>query len=56
MHGHGKGDLLVKIFIETPTKLSDKQKELLQQFSELEGPGNLPQRKSFLNKIKGLFV
>jgi molecular chaperone DnaJ len=55
VHGHGKGDLLVKIFIETPTKLSDKQKELLQQFSELEGPGNLPKRKSFLNKIKSLF-
>ena len=56
VHGHGKGDLLVKIFVETPTKLNEKQKELLQQFSELEGPGNLPKRKSFLDKLKGLFV
>jgi molecular chaperone DnaJ len=56
VHGHGKGDLLVKVFVETPTKLSDKQKELLQQFGDLEGPGNLPKRKTFLNKIKGLFV
>lgn len=55
VHGHGKGDLLVKIFVETPTHLSDRQKQLLREFSELEGPGNLPKRKSFLDKIKGLF-
>lgn len=55
VHGQGRGDLLVKIFVETPSKLSDKQKELLQQFSELEGPANLPKRKGFLDKIKDLF-
>lgn len=55
VHKHGKGDLLVKVFVETPTKLSDKQKELLTQFGELEGPGNLPKRKGFLDKIKELF-
>lgn len=55
VHGHGKGDLLTKIFVETPTHLSSKQKELLQQFSELEGLNNLPKGKSFLDKIKGLF-
>lgn len=56
VHGQGKGDLLVRIFVETPTKLSEKQKELLKEFSELEGPGNLPKRKTFLDKIKGLFT
>ncbi|MBA3722436.1 MAG: molecular chaperone DnaJ [Parachlamydiaceae bacterium] len=55
VHGHGKGDLLVRIFVETPTQLGEKQKELLRQFSELEGPGNLPKNKSFLDKIKGFF-
>lgn len=55
VHGHGKGDLLVRIFVETPTHLSEKQIDLLKQFSELEGPGNLPKRKSFLDKIKGFF-
>lgn len=55
VHGQGKGDLLVRIFVETPTKLTDKQKELLQAFSELESPANLPKRKGFLEKIKGLF-
>jgi molecular chaperone DnaJ len=55
VHGQGKGDLLVKIFVETPTKLSEKQKQILNEFSELEGPANLPKRKGFLDKIKELF-
>lgn len=55
VHGHGRGDLLVRIFVETPTYLSEKQKELLKEFSELEGPANLPKRKGFLDKIKGFF-
>jgi molecular chaperone DnaJ len=56
VHGHGKGDLLVRIFVETPTQLGEKQKELLREFSALEGPGNLPQHKSFVDKIKGFFA
>lgn len=55
VHGHGKGDLLVNIFVETPTGLSERQKQLLQEFSSLEVPGNQPKQKSFLDKIKGLF-
>jgi molecular chaperone DnaJ len=55
IHGQGKGDLLVKISVETPTKLSERQKQLLREFSELESPNNLPKRKSFLDKIKGFF-
>lgn len=56
VHGQGKGDLLVKIFVETPTQLSDHQKELLNNFSLLEEPNNLPKRKGFLDKIKDLFI
>jgi molecular chaperone DnaJ len=55
VHGHGKGDLLVKIFVETPTKLSQAQIDLLKQFSVLESPANMPKGKGFLDKIKGLF-
>ncbi len=55
VHGQGKGDLLVKIFVETPSKLNEGQKKLLQEFSALEGPANLPKRKGFLDKIKGIF-
>ncbi len=55
VHGAGKGDLLVKIFVETPSKLSDRQKKLLEEFEATESPNNLPKKKSFLEKIKGLF-
>jgi molecular chaperone DnaJ len=36
MDGGGKGDLLVRVFIEVPTKLNSRQKELLQEFAEIE--------------------
>lgn len=55
VHGQGKGDLLVKIFVEIPTKLTDKQKDLLREFLESEDSSNLPKSKGFFDKIKGLF-
>nr|NGY94882.1 Chaperone protein DnaJ [Neochlamydia sp. AcF84] len=55
VHGQGKGDLLVKIFVETPTQLSEKQIKLLKEFSTLQGPANLPKSNSFLDKIKSIF-
>lgn len=44
VHGHGRGDLVVKVQVQVPTKLSKKQVELLKQFNE-EKPGLL--RKIF---------
>lgn len=55
VHGNGRGDLLLKINVETPVRLSDKQKDLLRAFQELETPQNHPNQKSFLEKLKGLF-
>lgn len=56
VHGRGKGDLLVKIFVETPSQLSARQQELLKEFATLEGPANLPKSDSFWGKIKGFFT
>ena len=55
VHGRGKGDLLVKASVETPTKLSTKQKELLKEFAELEGEHNHPRRRTFLEKVRSFF-
>jgi molecular chaperone DnaJ len=55
VHGQGKGDLLVRVFVETPTKLTDRQKELLQEFQTMENPANTPKQRGFLDKIKDLF-
>jgi molecular chaperone DnaJ len=55
VHGQGKGDLLVKVLIETPINLSEKQKELLVAFGELEGTQNSPRKRSFFDKLKSFF-
>lgn len=53
MDGPGRGDLLVRVFIEVPTKLSDRQKELLAEFGEIEHEKTGHQ--SFFEKIANYF-
>lgn len=55
VHGRGAGDLMVRIFVETPADLSAKQKQSLRDFAALEEPNNQPKRQSFLDKLKSLF-
>lgn len=55
VHGQGHGDLMIRVSVETPVRLSQKQKELLQEFEKLESPQNHPRRKTFLEKLKGFF-
>jgi molecular chaperone DnaJ len=55
VHGHGKGDLLVRVVVETPTRLSKEQEELMLRFGELEEHHNLPKKKGFLDKMKNFF-
>ncbi len=55
VHGQGTGDLLVRIHVETPVKLTKKQKEILSQFKELESDQNHPQKMGFLEKLKVFF-
>ncbi len=55
VHQQGRGDLLVRVHIETPVSLSQKQKDLLKELEELEEPKNSPKKKSFFEKIKNLF-
>ncbi len=46
LNGRGHGDLVVQIDVETPTKLSAKQKELLWQFRETETGEECPQSQA----------
>ncbi len=55
VHGRGKGDMLVKIIVETPVGLSEKQKAILSDFAELEKEQNSPRRRSFFDKLKLFF-
>jgi molecular chaperone DnaJ len=55
LRGYGLGDEEVRIVVETPTHLSEKQKELLQQFAELSGEKVNPISSSFMERAKNLF-
>jgi len=49
------GDELVQIVVEVPKKLSDRQKTLLREYAELEQAQVRQSRKSFFDKLKGMF-
>ncbi|MEZ5979497.1 MAG: molecular chaperone DnaJ [Planctomycetota bacterium] len=49
----GRGDQLVRVFVEVPSKLSDRQKELLREFDEIEGKKS--GSKSLFEKISDYF-
>ncbi len=53
--GNGRGDQLVRIFVEVPTKLTERQTELLEQFAEESGTEVSPVTKGFLDKLRDLF-
>ena len=49
------GDLVVEIVVETPTKLTARQKELLEEFRETETGEECPQSSGFFSKIKDMW-
>ncbi|UOD31588.1 molecular chaperone DnaJ [Massilia violaceinigra] len=52
------GDLFCHVAVETPVKLTDKQKDLLREFERLtvEGGGkHSPQSKGWMDKVKDFF-
>lgn len=53
------GDLMCRVVVETPVKLNEKQKELMQQLGESfggkSGEKNTPRSKSFLDGVKKFF-
>lgn len=52
LQGRGRGDLVVKLEVEIPTKLSAEQRELLEQFRTLETGEECPASTGFFDKLK----
>jgi molecular chaperone DnaJ len=52
LNGRGVGDMVVEIMVETPTKLSARQKELLREFQAGETGDESPQSKGFFDRLK----
>ncbi len=55
LRSHRTGDELVQILIEVPRKLTERQRKLLEEFAAIEDAAVMPQKKSFLDKLKNLF-
>lgn len=54
--GGRRGELLVQLMVETPRTLTKRQEELFRELAELDKSHVSPQRTSFFDKIRDLFV
>src|SRR5207247_11252788 len=54
LNGYGRGDELVRVVVETPKKLSARQRELLEEFARLSGAEVHPLSQSFRAKVKSV--
>src|SRR3546814_13538989 len=52
LQGRGRGDLVVRIEVETPTRLNARQKELLEAFRETDTGEECPESTGFFAKVK----
>jgi molecular chaperone DnaJ len=55
LRGNGKGDLLIRMQVEVPTKLSADQKEKLEEYADACGDPANPMSESFVEKAKQFF-
>jgi len=55
LNGHGKGDLIVRVVVQTPSHLTKRGRELLQELDAITRVENDPERPSLLSKVKDIF-
>ncbi len=55
LNGRGTGDLVVQVEVETPTRLTAKQKELLEAFRATETGDECPKSTGFFDKLRSVF-
>ena len=55
LNGRGRGDQYIKVTIEVPKNLSQKQKDILKEFDQSAEDKNYQKRKTFFDKIKDMF-
>ena len=52
LNGRGRGDLVARILVETPTRMSKEQKKLLEEFRATETGDECPAAKSFFARAR----
>jgi len=55
LNGRGRGDLFVEVRTQVPSKLTKRQRELLQELDSLTSVDNKPTQRTILGKMKDIF-
>jgi molecular chaperone DnaJ len=55
LNAHGKGDLIVEVRVQTPTRLLKAQKDLIKQLAETVTVENTPTSRGLFSKVKEMF-
>ncbi len=55
LNSSNRGDLIVRVLVEVPTRLNAEQRKKLEEFAELMGEDNSPLHKGFFEKAKEFF-
>ncbi len=56
LNGGGAGDLVIQVEVEIPTRLTPRQRELLEEFREIEGEAeSCPKSSGFFGRLKGMW-
>ena len=55
LRGRGRGDVLYEVVVEVPTRLSARQRELLEEFRQASEDETGPRLSSFVERMKKLF-
>lgn len=55
LQGRGHGDMVIQIDVETPTKLTARQREILCEFQETETGEECPQSRGFFDRVKNIW-
>jgi molecular chaperone DnaJ len=56
LNGHGRGNLYVELKVQTPAKLSQRQRELLAELENEDAIDNKPVDRGFIDKVKDMFA
>jgi molecular chaperone DnaJ len=54
LNSRGRGDLVARILVETPTRMSKEQKRLLEEFRSTETGDECPNAKGFFGRVKDM--
>jgi len=55
LRGRGRGDLLVRVDVDVPTRLSEEEAELWRRLAELRGDDIVPPDKGVMSRLRSAF-